>query len=79
MGRVLEAGPFTLTIETVDGKEKITLHVPLRERDDGTRTPSAELSAAVAALKVGSTVRVQWREGEDKLWIEKAPEVEKEQ
>lgn len=77
IGKVIKAGEKGLTIETGEGK--VTFYVPLRKRDDGTLTPSEELSHYVASLKVGSKVKVQWIRGEDpkKPWIRKVEKVEK--
>jgi len=76
IGKVVEAGEKALTIETGEGK--VTFYVPLRKREDGTRVPVKELSKATSALKVGSTVKVQWIRGEEKkkLWIQRLGKVE---
>jgi hypothetical protein len=68
-GKVLEAGKQSLTIQTRDSGEKVTLYVPVRRRDDGTEAPNEELSAHVSSFEVGSNVRVQWRQVEGKHWI----------
>ena len=77
IGKVIEAGKEGLTIETGEGK--VTFYVPLRKRDDGTRTPNEELSHHVASFEVGSKVKIQWIRGEDskKLWIRRVEKVEK--
>jgi DNA repair exonuclease SbcCD ATPase subunit len=74
-GKVLEAGAEALKIETGDGK--ITLYVPLRQKEDGTWTQLEELSRVTAAIEVGSTVKVEWRRSEEKLWIKRVTKVEK--
>ena len=68
-GKVLEAGKQSLTIETRDGKEKVTLYVPSRRKDDGTRVLNEELSVHVSRFEVGSNVRVQWRQGDERRFI----------
>ena len=77
LGKVLEAGEKSLTIETIDAKDRVTLHVPLRRKEDGTRVPLKELSAAVAKLPVGSTVKVEWVMEGERRWIEKVTRTEK--
>ena len=76
IGKVIEAGEKSLTIETGEGK--VTFYVPLRKGEDGKRAPVKELSKATSALKVGSSVKVQWVRGEEKkkLWIQKLGKVE---
>ncbi len=70
-GTVLEAGEESLTIKTRDLGETVTLHVPARRREDGTSVVNEELSKLVASFQVGTPVRVQYRRGEDKLWIQR--------
>jgi type II secretory pathway component GspD/PulD (secretin) len=70
-GTVLEAGEGSLTIKTRDLGETVTLHVPVRRKDDGTSVMNAELSKLVASFQAGTPVRVQYRRGEDKLWIQR--------
>ena len=70
-GKVLEAGEKSLTIETRDTKDRVTIHVPLRRKEDGTRVPLKELSAAVAKLPVGSAVKVEWVMEGERRWIGK--------
>ena len=77
IGKVIETGEKGLTIETGEGK--VTFYVPLRKREDGTRTPNEELSHHVASFEVGSKVKIQWIRGDDskKLWIRRVEKVEK--
>jgi len=75
-GKVLEANKESLTIETRDSKEKVTLFVPSRRKEDGTQAFPEELSTAVSRLKVGSFVRVQWRQGDVKRFIERVTKIE---
>jgi type II secretory pathway component GspD/PulD (secretin) len=75
-GKVLEAGKRSLTIKTRDLGETVTLYVPLRKKEDGTSTPYEELSIHVASFKVGTPVKVQWRQGEDKRWIQRVTKIE---
>jgi myosin heavy subunit len=70
-GTVLEAGEGSLTIKTRDLGETVTLHVPLRMKEDGTSVVDEELSKLVASFQAGTPVRVQYRRGEDKLWIQR--------
>jgi type II secretory pathway component GspD/PulD (secretin) len=70
-GTVLEAGEGSLTIKTRDLGETVTLHVPLRRKEDGTSVLYEELSKHVASFQAGTPVRVQYRRGEDKLWIQR--------
>ncbi len=70
-GTVLEAGEGSLTIKTRDSGETVTLYVPVRRRDDGTSVVNEELSKLVASLQAGTPVRVQYRRGEDRLWIQR--------
>ncbi len=64
-------------IGTEEGE--VPLYVPRRRREDGTRTLMEELSIATARQKVGSTIKVFWRRGEDRLWIKGFGEVEREE
>ena len=73
---MLEAKKESLTIETRDSKEKVTLFVPSRRKEDGTQVLLEELSTAVSKLKVGSFVRVQWRQGDVKRFIERVTGIE---
>ncbi len=68
-GEVLESGKESITIKTRDSGEKVTLYVPLRMKEDGTRVLYKELSVHVASFDVGANVKIQWRQGEVKLWI----------
>jgi type II secretory pathway component GspD/PulD (secretin) len=70
-GTVLEAGEGSLTIKTRDLGETVTLHVPVRKKDDGTSVVDAELSKLIASFQPGTPVRVQYNRGEDKLWIQR--------
>ncbi len=75
-GKVLEANKESLTIETRDSKEKVTLFVPSRRKEDGTQVLYEELSIHVSRFKAGSIVRVQWRQGDVKRFIERVTEIE---
>lgn len=77
-GEVLKAGRESLTIRTMDSREKVTLYVPFREKDDGTRVLYEELSMHVASFDVGTNVRVQWRQGEDRRYIQRVTDIKKE-
>lgn len=70
-GKVLEAGEGSLTIKTRDLGETVTLYVPVRRKEDGTSVVNEELSKHVASFQAGTPVRVQYRRGEDKLWIQR--------
>jgi len=70
-GTVLEAGEGSLTIKTRDLGETVTLHVPVRRKDDDTSVVNEELSKHVASFQAGTPVRVQYRRGEDRLWIQR--------
>lgn len=70
-GTVLEAGEGSLTIKTRDLGETVTLHVPIRMKEDGTSVVNEELSKLVASLQAGTQVRVQYNRGEDRLWIQR--------
>jgi predicted nucleic acid-binding Zn-ribbon protein len=70
-GTVLEAGEGSLTIKTRDSGETVTLHVPVRMKEDGTSVVNEELSKHVASFQAGTPVRVQYRRGEDRLWIQR--------
>jgi len=70
-GTVLEAGEGSLTIKTRDLGETVTLHVPVRRKEDGTSVVNEELSKLVASFQAGTPVRVQYRRGEDKIWIQR--------
>ena len=75
-GKVLEANRESLTIETRDSKEKVTLFVPSRRREDGTQALPEELSMMVSKLEVGSSVRVQWRQGDARRLIVRVAKIE---
>ena len=76
IGKVLQAGKESLTIKTRDGKKAVTLYVPLRKKEDGTRVLMKEFSVSVARQQVGSIIKVYWRQGEEGRWIEKIEKVD---
>jgi len=77
-GKVLKAGRESLTIKTRDSGDEVTLYVPLRRKEDGTSAPNKELSAHVASFDVGTDVRVQWRQGEVRRFIQRVTDIKKE-
>ena len=76
LGEVLEAGKKSITIKTRDSGETVTIHVPLRKKEDGTRVPNEELSIHVASFDVGANVKVQWQWDEEKRWIRRVTRIE---
>lgn len=78
-GKVLEAGRRSMTIKTKDSGETVTLYVPVRRKDDGTRVPHEELSIHVASFDVGTDVKIQWRQGDERRFIQRVVSIKKEQ
>jgi len=76
MGKVLAANKESLTIETRDGKKNVILYVPTRRKEDGTQAPMEDLSMMVSKLEIGSSVRVQWRQGDVKRFIVRVSKIE---
>jgi predicted nucleic acid-binding Zn-ribbon protein len=75
-GKVLKAGRESLTIETRDSKEEVTLYVPVQRQDDGTSAPNEEMAVHVSRLEPGSNVRVQWRQGDVRRLIVRVSKLE---
>jgi peptidoglycan hydrolase CwlO-like protein len=76
LGKVLRAGRESLTIETRDSREKVTLYVPVRWRDDGTSALNEEMAVYISRLEPGSNVRVQWRQGDVRRLIVRVSKLE---
>jgi len=76
MGKVLAANKESLTMETRDGKKNVILYVPTRKKEDGTQALLEDLSMMVSKLEIGSSVRVQWRQGDVKRFIVRVSKIE---
>jgi rhodanese-related sulfurtransferase len=76
LGKVLKAGRESLTIETRDSREEVTLYVPVRRRDDGTSALNEEMAVYISCLDPGSNVRVQWRQGDVRRLIVRVSKLE---
>ena len=74
-GNVLKSSKEALTIKTMDSGETVTLYVPSRMKEDGTRVPNQELAIYVASFDEGANVKVQWQWAEEKRWIQRVTRI----